>query len=110
VAPRAITESPNTSFGPVAQVDAGVLDVGYVDAGSADVHDRPAARELQWWYQYYFATERGRAGYDNYRREFAELIWRTASQKWNFDDATSVFAPDAFVDAIRDVGHGLTVR
>jgi pimeloyl-ACP methyl ester carboxylesterase len=44
--------------------------------------------ELQWWYQYYFATERGRAGYDKYRRDFAKLIWRTASPKWNFDDAT----------------------
>jgi pimeloyl-ACP methyl ester carboxylesterase len=44
--------------------------------------------ELQWWYQYYFATERGRAGYAKYRNEFAKLIWRTASPKWNFDDAT----------------------
>jgi pimeloyl-ACP methyl ester carboxylesterase len=48
----------------------------------------PPAAELQWWYQYYFATERGRAGYDRYRREFAKLIWRTASPKWSFDDAT----------------------
>jgi pimeloyl-ACP methyl ester carboxylesterase len=44
--------------------------------------------ELQWWYQYYFATERGRAGYGRYRREFAKLIWRTASPQWSFDDAT----------------------
>jgi pimeloyl-ACP methyl ester carboxylesterase len=44
--------------------------------------------ELQWWYQYYFATERGRVGYEKYRHEFAKLIWRTASPKWNFDDAT----------------------
>ncbi|MEH2027059.1 alpha/beta fold hydrolase [Nostoc sp.] len=44
--------------------------------------------ELQWWYQYYFATERGRAGYDNYRHDFAKLIWQIASPKWNFDDAT----------------------
>jgi pimeloyl-ACP methyl ester carboxylesterase len=42
--------------------------------------------ERQWWYQYYFATERGRAGYDKYRHDFAKLIWRTASPKWNFDD------------------------
>jgi pimeloyl-ACP methyl ester carboxylesterase len=48
----------------------------------------PPAAELQWWYQYYFATERGRSGYDKYRREFAKLIWRTASPKWDFDDAT----------------------
>ena len=48
----------------------------------------PPAAELQWWYQYYFATERGRAGYDHYRRDFAKLIWRTASPRWTFDDAT----------------------
>ena len=48
----------------------------------------PPDAELQWWYQYYFATERGRAGYERYRREFAKLIWRTASPEWNFDDAT----------------------
>jgi pimeloyl-ACP methyl ester carboxylesterase len=48
----------------------------------------PPAAELQWWYQHYFATERGRAGYDRYRREFAHLIWRTASPRWAFDEAT----------------------
>ena len=48
----------------------------------------PPAAELQWWYQYYFATERGRAGYDKYRHDFAKLIWQLASPKWNFDDAT----------------------
>jgi pimeloyl-ACP methyl ester carboxylesterase len=48
----------------------------------------PPKAELQWWYQYYFATERGRAGYDKYRNDFAKLIWQTASPKWNFDDAT----------------------
>jgi len=48
----------------------------------------PPAAELQWWYQYYFATERGRVGYDRNRRDLAKLIWRTASPKWNFDDAT----------------------
>jgi pimeloyl-ACP methyl ester carboxylesterase len=48
----------------------------------------PPAVELQWWYQYYFATERGRVGYDKYRRDFAKLIWRLASPKWDFDDAT----------------------
>ena len=44
--------------------------------------------ELQWWYQYYFATERGREGYDKYRHDFAKLIWQIASPKWKFDDAT----------------------
>jgi pimeloyl-ACP methyl ester carboxylesterase len=48
----------------------------------------PPTAELQWWYQYYFATERGRVGYDRYRHEFARLIWQLASPKWNFDDAT----------------------
>ncbi len=48
----------------------------------------PPKAELQWWYQYYFATERGRQGYDKYRRDFAKLIWQIASPKWNFDDAT----------------------
>ena len=48
----------------------------------------PPPAEFQWWYQFYFATERGRAGYDKYRREFAKLIWQQASPKWHFDDAT----------------------
>jgi pimeloyl-ACP methyl ester carboxylesterase len=48
----------------------------------------PPKAELAWWYQYYFATERGRAGYDRYRRDFAKLIWQLASPKWAFDDAT----------------------
>ena len=48
----------------------------------------PPKAELDWWYQYYFATERGRAGYEKYRREFSRLIWQLASPKWNFDDAT----------------------
>jgi pimeloyl-ACP methyl ester carboxylesterase len=48
----------------------------------------PPAAELSWWYQFYFATERGRAGYDHYRRDFAKLIWHTASPEWSFDDET----------------------
>jgi pimeloyl-ACP methyl ester carboxylesterase len=48
----------------------------------------PPKAELQWWYQYYFATEHGRAGYDKYRHDFAKLIWQLASPKWDFDDAT----------------------
>ncbi len=48
----------------------------------------PPQAELQWWYQFYFATERGRAGYEKYRHDFAKLIWKQASPKWNFDDAT----------------------
>lgn len=48
----------------------------------------PPKAELQWWYQFYFATERGRAGYEKYRHDFAKLIWQIASPKWGFDDAT----------------------
>jgi pimeloyl-ACP methyl ester carboxylesterase len=48
----------------------------------------PPQAELEWWYQFYFATERGRIGYDKNRRDFAKLIWQLASPKWEFDDAT----------------------
>jgi len=48
----------------------------------------PPQAELQWWYQYYFATERGRDGYDKYRHDFSKLIWQLASPKWEFDEAT----------------------
>ena len=48
----------------------------------------PPAAELQWWYQFYLATERGRAGYEKYRHDFAKLIWALASPKWDFTDAT----------------------
>ncbi|MFL6696244.1 MAG: alpha/beta fold hydrolase [Vitreoscilla sp.] len=47
----------------------------------------PPSAEYAWWYQFYFATEHGRAGYEKYRKEFAKLIWKTASPKWNFSDA-----------------------
>jgi pimeloyl-ACP methyl ester carboxylesterase len=56
----------------------------------------PPAAELAWWYQFYFATSRGRAGYDQYHREFAKLIWRTASPQWRFDDATFDRSAPAF--------------
>ena len=59
--------------------------IGSQEAGKAPL---PPAAELQWWYQFYFATDRGRNGYDKYRRDFARLIWKLASPKWNFDQAT----------------------
>jgi pimeloyl-ACP methyl ester carboxylesterase len=59
--------------------------IGSQEAGKAPL---PPAAELQWWYQYYFATERGRAGYEKNRHDFARLIWQIASPKWAFDDAT----------------------
>jgi len=60
---------------------------GYL-IGSPNMNPLPPKAELAWWYQYYFATENGRAGYDKYRRDFAKLIWQLASPKWDFDDAT----------------------
>ncbi len=48
----------------------------------------PPQAELEWWYQFYFSTDRGRMGYDKYRHDFAKLIWHTASPKWEFSDAT----------------------
>jgi pimeloyl-ACP methyl ester carboxylesterase len=62
---------------------------GYL-IGSQEINRMPLppAAELQWWYQFYFATERGRAGYEKYRHDFNKLIWQIASPKWDFDDAT----------------------
>lgn len=56
----------------------------------------PPKAELDWWYQFYFATDRGEAGYDKYRRDFAKLIWQLASPKWKFDDATFERSAAAF--------------
>jgi pimeloyl-ACP methyl ester carboxylesterase len=58
--------------------------IGSQEAGKVPL---PPKAELEWWYQYYFATERGRVGYENYRHDFAKLIWQIASPKWKFDDA-----------------------
>ncbi len=55
--------------------------IGSQEAGRTPL---PPNAELQWWYQYYFATERGRAGYEKYRKDFARLIWQLASPKWKF--------------------------
>jgi pimeloyl-ACP methyl ester carboxylesterase len=59
--------------------------IGNQEAGKMPL---PPQAELDWWYQFYFATERGRLGYEKYRREFSKLIWQLASPKWRFDDAT----------------------
>jgi pimeloyl-ACP methyl ester carboxylesterase len=59
--------------------------IGSQEAGKVPL---PPKAELQWWYQFYLATERGREGYNKYRHDFAKLIWQIASPKWNFDDAT----------------------
>ena len=108
----AIRPGTNASFASLRHIDAGVLNdwgartanitaalwperckamvsvsgylIGSQEAGKIPL---PPKAELQWWYQYYFATERGRAGYDKYRHDFAKLIWQIASPKWNFEDA-----------------------
>ncbi|MGA9868359.1 MAG: alpha/beta hydrolase [Acetobacteraceae bacterium] len=62
---------------------------GYlIGSPAANKAPLPPKAEYQWWYQYYFTTERGVLGYDKYRHDFGKLIWRIASPKWDFDDAT----------------------
>jgi pimeloyl-ACP methyl ester carboxylesterase len=67
--------------------------IGSQEAGKRPL---PPQAELQWWYQFYFSTDRGREGYEKYRREFSKLIWKLASPKWNFDDATFERSAKAF--------------
>ena len=62
---------------------------GYlIGSQEANKNPLPPAAELQWWYQFYFATERGGLGYRQYTRDFNKLIWQLVSPKWQFDDAT----------------------
>ena len=67
--------------------------IGSREAGKMPL---PPKAELEWWYQFYFATERGRLGYEKYRRDFSKLIWQLASPKWHFDDATFARSAAAF--------------
>jgi hypothetical protein len=85
----------NTSFGPVKQINAGVLNVGYVEAVPADGHAVVLMRgfpydkaENAWWYQYYFDTERGVLGLTGYCHEFGEFVWTFNSPTWHFSTAT----------------------
>jgi pimeloyl-ACP methyl ester carboxylesterase len=86
---------------------------GYL-IGSQKANRAPLApsAELAWWYQYYFATDRGRAGYAKYRRDFTRLIWQTASPKWRFDDATFARSAASFdnVDHVDIVVHNYRWR
>ena len=68
----------------------GLVSVSGYLIGSREANRRPLppSAELAWWYQFYFATERGRDGYERYRNDFAKLIWHTASPEWRFDDET----------------------
>ena len=70
---------------------------GYL-VGSPEANKRPLPpkAEFEWWYQYYFATERGQIGYEKYRRDFAKLIWQLGSPKWDFDDTTFERSAAAF--------------
>jgi pimeloyl-ACP methyl ester carboxylesterase len=79
----------------------GMVSVSGYLIGSREANKMPLPpqAELEWWYQYYFATERGRAGYDKYRDDFARLIWRTASPQWRFDNATFDRTAKAFNNA-----------
>jgi len=98
-----IKPGTNTSFAPLKQIDASVFTVGYAEAGPPNgspmillhgwpfdgwLSTLPPNVELQMWYLYYFATERGRVRYDKYRRGFRKLTWHLASPKWSFDDGT----------------------
>jgi len=70
---------------------------GYlIGSQAANAAPLPPKAELAWWYQFYFATERGRLGYEANRHDFAKLIWQLASPKWNFDDATFERSASAF--------------
>jgi pimeloyl-ACP methyl ester carboxylesterase len=86
---------------------------GYL-IGSRELNQRPLPpkAELEWWYQFYFATERGRAGYEQYRRDFARLIWQLASPQWAFDAATFERSAAAFdnPDHVRIVIHNYRWR
>ena len=86
---------------------------GYL-IGSREINKMPLPpkAEFEWWYQFYFATERGQAGYEKYRRDFAKLIWQLASPKWDFDDATFDRSAASFdnPDHVRIVIHNYRWR
>jgi pimeloyl-ACP methyl ester carboxylesterase len=86
---------------------------GYL-IGSQEINKMPLPpkAELEWWYQFYFATERGNAGYEKYRRDFSKLIWQLASPLWDFDDATFDRSAAAFdnPDHVRIVIHNYRWR
>ncbi|MGN7801047.1 alpha/beta hydrolase [Leifsonia sp. 22587] len=78
---------------------AQVTASGYlIGSRAVNAQPLPPAAELAWWYQFYFATERGRLGYDQNRVEFARLIWHTASPGWDFDDDTFARSAESFAN------------
>jgi pimeloyl-ACP methyl ester carboxylesterase len=80
----------NVVAAPWPERCSGMVSVsGYlIGSQAANRHPLPPRAELAWWYQFYFATERGRLGYAQHRNEFNRLIWELASPEWHFDDAT----------------------
>ncbi|MDT5297103.1 MAG: hypothetical protein QOG79_345, partial [Mycobacterium sp.] len=72
---------------------------GYIIVNlEANLKPLPPQAEYGWWYQYYFATERGRQGYQENTHDFNELIWKNASPTWSFDDATYDRSAAAFAN------------
>lgn len=96
-----------------ARCKAMVSVSGYlIGSQAANRAPLPPKAELDWWYQFYFATERGRAGYEKYRRDFNKLIWKLASPKWNFDDTTFDRSAASFdnIDHVQIVIHNYRWR
>jgi pimeloyl-ACP methyl ester carboxylesterase len=83
--------------------------IGNQEAGRLPL---PPKAEYQWWYQFYLASDRGRKGYEKYRRDFAKLIWQLASPKWNFEDAAFDRSAAAFdnTDHVAIVTHNYRWR
>jgi pimeloyl-ACP methyl ester carboxylesterase len=92
----------------------GIVAVSGYLIGNREANRQPLTpqAEYAWWYQYYFATERGERGYSEYRREFGKLIWRLASPKWQFDDTTFDRAGQSFdnPDHVKIVIHNYRWR
>lgn len=79
------------------RVKAMISVSGYlIGSQEANKNPLPPSAELQWWYQYYFATERGKLGYEKYTREFSKQIWQLASPQWKFDDVTFNRSAESF--------------
>jgi len=95
------------------RVKAIVAVSGYIAVNlAANLQPLPPKAELGWWYQYYFATERGVLGYSKNTCDFNKLIWQLASPKWNFDEATYARSAESFrnPDHVRIVIHNYRWR
>jgi hypothetical protein len=81
-----------------------------IGSREANRNPLPPQAALAWWYQFYFATKRGKAGYEQYTRDFNKLIWQFASPQWKFDDATFDRSASSFnnPDHVHIVMHNFT--